>query len=1151
MTKEEIVDNRYVLQETIGQGAMGLVYRAYDRLTGREVALKRLRVAIEHLQHGSRHTTSHHTETEKANLLALAREFRILSSLRHVNIIQVLNYGIEPDRKPYIVMDYLANAQNIKQASIKSTVKGKINLILQVLQALAYLHRHGIVHRDLKIDNVMVVNGQVQVLDFGLSVDRQQAHGRSGTLTYMAPETIQFGVSSEYSDLYSVGVMLYELFAGKPPFEPQNISAILAERPDLTLLNVSATIRAIIEKLLSKQPADRYQSADEVINALHNAINRTVVNSVTAPRFRSYSFHTGFVGRSKELDTLRTALDQLEHGQGGFYLIQGSSGIGKSRLLAELRTYALVEGIQVLSSAVSPGITLYYQLWRQIVPHLATLVPVTAQEAAVLGEIAPDITRIVTYPTDNTLKESTGTVVQQRLIATITAVIKRLQQPTLILLDDIQWARESLDVLQQLALLVSDQPLTIIATYNPEFAAHLPERLPQADHLALSPLESQEIHEIAESILGTGTHQQALITLLEQETGGNPFLIVETLRGLLQDDRILETDTVTLDFERRVQRVIESHIKQIPESMQPILKLAATLGHTINPSLLESAFAPEQVSNWLMTVTEIGMIEFSDDQIYFVHDRTRQALIDSLSPTEKRQLYEQGANILEQHFGDNPTYAVLLAEHWDQAGHEARTYHYLKMAADFTFSRGLLETSANLLERAVSLSDFAKSDEERIELILMHGEAVMKSGRYNDALQIYASIADNPNHAIRYRAQALAHMGWITMRQENVQKSHELCRQAVDLATESNDHYIMALALKNMGLNVMGAGKSDEVEGYLLQALDHARAVNAVSEVASILNTLGLVQLIEGRHRHANKYFQESFAYFERLDDRWSMAVALHNQGVCHYNTGKYLKAEQFFQQSLELDRSINDRLGIVYHLLYIIHILLDRDAYADIDAYIDEMRTILDETNDRMMLAAFYNVQGRRHLYHDELDLALEDFEEMLAINQSLNHQPTIIVAWINIAWVRMLKGEWHEAMAIFTNHLENSQKMRIFWTNSEIYNGMAHCQERLGQHDDAIESLKASVSVAQRLDATPLLLESVVVYALVHAKADPVSALSWCYWAVEHPAGRGILNGIARPIIAEIEARIDTSEQEIARQNAANVTLTDLIQRLKNHDY
>jgi serine/threonine protein kinase len=219
-----IIGRRYLLHEQIGSGGMGIVYRATDRLAGHIVALKQVTAPAQALLFTSR--------SEGLDLrLALAQEFKLLASMRHPHIISVLDYGFDEQHQPFYTMEFLENPQTIFQAGAAQPLDAKIGLLAQMLQALAYLHRRGVIHHDLKPSNVMVVDGQVKLLDFGLSLTAEQG-GRmgstaAGTLAYMAPEVLQGAGASQASDLYAVGVMAYELLAGRHPFNLDDMTQLI------------------------------------------------------------------------------------------------------------------------------------------------------------------------------------------------------------------------------------------------------------------------------------------------------------------------------------------------------------------------------------------------------------------------------------------------------------------------------------------------------------------------------------------------------------------------------------------------------------------------------------------------------------------------------------------------------------------------------------------------------------------------------------------------------------------------------------------------------------------------------------------------------------------------------------------------------------
>src|SRR5262249_54517974 len=198
--------------------------------------------------------------------LLLAQEFGLLSSLRHPNIVSVLDYGFDDDRMPYFTMDLEEGGVPLTAAGAGQPLNVQVELLVQTLRAIAYLHRHGIIHRDLKPDNIIVVGSQVKVLDFGLSTSRQAVArneaGWGGTVYYRAREILSGGPPRERSDLYSFGMVALDFLSGSQPkagsaapLPAQDILNTPLPRPTDVL---DPRLRPILERLLSKSPDDRY-----------------------------------------------------------------------------------------------------------------------------------------------------------------------------------------------------------------------------------------------------------------------------------------------------------------------------------------------------------------------------------------------------------------------------------------------------------------------------------------------------------------------------------------------------------------------------------------------------------------------------------------------------------------------------------------------------------------------------------------------------------------------------------------------------------------------------------------------------------------------------------------------------------------------------
>ncbi|MBZ0300303.1 MAG: protein kinase, partial [Anaerolineae bacterium] len=521
------INNRYTILDKLGEGSFGAVYRAHDRLTADTVALKHLTVSNARMM-----SLSHGDESR----LDLAQEFRTLASLRHPHIISVLDYGFDEQRQPYFTMELLENPRTILEAGKGRSTAAQVGLLIELLQALIYLHRRGILHRDLKPANVLVTEqGRVKVLDFGLSMKAKQAKGPGGTVLYMAPETLRSQPNGRPSDLFAMGILAYQLLTGRYPFDRRSpslvVSSILHHAPDFTAID-HPLLASVVATCLEKNPEARYQDGEEVIQALNHAVQQPLPLESDAIR-DSYLQAAPFVGRDDELAQLEGALEQMLDGHGSVWLVSGESGVGKSRLLDELRIRALTKGVLVVRGQSVDGGGFPYQLWRDVLPRLILPIKLSDLEASVLKGLVPHIETLIGRNVPDTRLE--GNAGQQRLLEVIAEVMRRQSQPLLLLLEDLQWTKEGLTVLQYLTQFAPQQMWLLIGTYRQDERPALPDELKNTERLHLKRLNEHMIAELSQAMLGEVGKQADVLKLLQRETEGNAFFLVETVRALAEE----------------------------------------------------------------------------------------------------------------------------------------------------------------------------------------------------------------------------------------------------------------------------------------------------------------------------------------------------------------------------------------------------------------------------------------------------------------------------------------------------------------------------------------------------------------------------------------------------------------------------------------
>ncbi len=271
MAVPDKLSGRYEIKEVLGQGGMGLVFRAWDATVKRDVAVKTLRDA-----------------PTRAALAMFQKECGVLAAMSHPNIVEIFDVGeFEDDgvSKPYFVMPLLPGStldKLIRSASHRLTVERVVDIVCQACRGLQAAHERGLVHRDIKPSNIFVMDDDsVKVIDFGVAhmAETGLSVGIKGTLLYMAPEQLQMKPATPASDVYAVGVVCYESLTRRRPFEGAQ-EAEIADAilrlipPPVNDLNptVSQTLSRVIHKALAKQPWNRYASAREFADTLQKGL---------------------------------------------------------------------------------------------------------------------------------------------------------------------------------------------------------------------------------------------------------------------------------------------------------------------------------------------------------------------------------------------------------------------------------------------------------------------------------------------------------------------------------------------------------------------------------------------------------------------------------------------------------------------------------------------------------------------------------------------------------------------------------------------------------------------------------------------------------------------------------------------------------------
>lgn len=1055
-----MIANRYERIEELGHGGMGAVYKVKDRLTRDTVALKQVSIPPS--------TSQFNADSEANNnklYIALTREFQTLAGLRHPNIISVLDYGYDAQRQPFYTMEYIKDRTDIRQIADTIDMRGKVNLLIQLLQGLAYLHRRQVIHRDLKPANIMVVDNSVKVLDFGLAViqqgiDTTQENLITGTIAYMAPELLHRQDATIATDLYAVGVIAYQMFTGRHPFDTRSprklMTAILKDIPDVWSIGLPEELAVILGRLLAKTPDERYSNATQVIQALYQAIGEDAPPESSDIR-QSYLQAAEFVGRERELGQLEQSLKQAMAGTGTAWLVAGESGIGKSRLLDELRIRALVKGAIVLRGQAVDGGGVPFQLWRDIARHLILSTPMNQLEKSILKEILPDIETLLGEDIPDA-PSLAGKNRIQRITLTLVELIKRQDKPLVLLLEDLQWTVESLDTINYLNASISDLPLLIVGNYRNDEAPKLPEQLPNIQIMPLHRLDESEMTALSVSMLGDTGKQAHVLDILKQETEGNCFFMVEVVQALAEEaGRLADIGRMTLPdyiFVGGIRQVVRRRLDRIPMWGRDLLNVVALAGRQLDLQVIQSIIDQQpqlldthhSFDEWLAICTECTVLEMQDQKWRFSHDKLRESLLHDLADDRKPSLHHMIADAIEQVYPENPDYNEILLNHWQQVGNPKKELHYIALVVEHFISSTRMNyvRASQLLEHGLEL--LPADDARRIKFL--NWQAQSKSTQGDHALSL------------------------------------KLAKQALKLAQDLNDESGIADSYVNLGGTAESQNETHQAREYHLKGLAIYQKLDDQLGVANCYNNLGVVNFSINERHQAEAYFQQSLSIYEQLDDKRNIARLLNNLANVYDAEGDYAKSLAYQHRGIALVEQLADHLGlaIAYNNLGISE--FDQGNYAAAKDYNLKSYAIFKQINHPRGMASSLSNLGKVAYENQDYNQSKDYQHQSLAIRQHINHKFGIAVCLNELGEIAHAQGDDVRALDYFQQTLDISQSIKSQQGTINTLNFMGLIAHQQGDMDKAQALYQQALTIAQSIDSIPNIIKTRVNIAFTYLK-------------------------------------------------------------------
>jgi hypothetical protein len=757
--------SRFLVRSRVGEGAVGVVYDAFDRERVMRVAIKTLRSPSAQTIH------------------MLKREFRALADLRHPNLVE-LGELFEEHGTWFFTMEFVQGVHLLRHVrpgsesrpSIAPPGAGTVSLAAdraapdenrlraafrQLARGLSVLHAANKVHCDVKPSNVMVTSaGRVVILDFGLVAEATReapSDEIQGTIAYMAPEQAASEQVGGAADWYALGVMLYQALTGRLPFYG-TAGEVLEQKvtrepppPRELWSGVPQDLDKLCADLLRMDPVRRPRDA-EILARL--GVEDAVYDSAS---FRAPIF----VGRGPEQEALRQAFADVENGAPATVFVHGESGVGKSFLVRRFaERIAKERGAMVLSGRCYERESVAYKAVDGVVDDLSERLQ-TLPEEDVVALLPPHVGLLLgVFPVLGKVEAieraaaQTRTLVAspQQLRAYVFAALRNLldglarRQPLVVVVDDLQWAdNDSLVLLSELTRPPAAPPFLLVATMRLATESHRPTGLrlapaprigSNAKHLHLEHLSEDDAERLVAGLLERlpdGAASRGAIRSIVADTKGHPLFIDELVRqggGRGRTNAPLKLDDA-----------LWARVSRLDPSARKILEVVATAGLPIPQGVAAQASATELGdlfrlvsalrSEHFVRTAGVGQLDFIEPY----HDRVREAVLARLEPSARKDWHARLALALEGWSDADPE---SLSTHWEAAGRSDRAQHYAVSAAAVAEKALAFDRAARLYRRALELT---QSDEARTTIQGKLAEALTNAGCWADAAEVRLALA--------------------------------------------------------------------------------------------------------------------------------------------------------------------------------------------------------------------------------------------------------------------------------------------------------------------------------------------------------------------------------------------------------------------------
>jgi tetratricopeptide (TPR) repeat protein/tRNA A-37 threonylcarbamoyl transferase component Bud32 len=1167
-----MINHRYNILKKLGEGGGGEVFLVEDTLKQRQqLAMKILR---------------QQDQSDAAVDEQFRNEVSMLATLHHPNLVRMFDFGIvrhavEPVQRGrrFFTMEYIHGLTAKEWWRDLRTYQDRVvqlkHFVLQALGVLSYVHRQGIIHFDVKPENLLLISSGdkddrfplLKLTDFGFSAkqDATLEFSLRGTLEYTAPELLRRETFDHRIDLYSLGATVYHLIEDRCPFEASDpvelIKKVLTRAPEFHRCAEQeySSMLSLLTNLLQKDPARRCQSAGEAARVvLKDDPGATALAFDRLPK-------PGFVGREREKEQITSAVASLGKDAVGnahvAILVSGPEGIGKTALLSEMARFVRAADIPVLEMTIFHRDVPFGAI-LSLLPLLRAEVMSRSAEGIELAEKFADVVGGGSGLDDSHAKELRGNWMRERdkVVEAQARFINQISLlfPLVLIVDDAHLLDpESEEVLRIVSRDARPGRLLLLAAMRGEGSLKVPTH-----HIHLDELDASCVSAMSTSTLSPGEVSESIGNRLYRLYGGTPALIIE---ALLSVSAILPLNVPRQAAD--MARLVESVINQLPRDIDEFLFVrykALDRGRQLSLDILSCfkwparreiiqavlPFQPQRTATYLSLLEAEGFVASHDggQRCSMRHARLKSMVYSAIQ--ESRQDGHLFIASTMEGFPGARTFSDLqeLAFQYGEGGEYTESMRWLEAAADEGMRIAAYQRARELFIEAVVLGkDSPPPELDRLNIKL--AQCLFSCGDFREAIDLAEKLLRR--HELEVIQQVALH------------KTAGLAQSRLGNYEESKQHIIAALAScadtrekvelqqELVGIEI-ALGNFLEAERASIAQLDRAKQLSDPRIIASVYTDLGISTFFQDLFDQSIGYFQEAMTIYTdsrqhaRVADAlmnignvesakgdvvsaivcWNNALKTsqdygtlnqqaqiqNNLGIAHYKLRRYADAKEYYSKASEIFSRIESKQGKAFVLTNLGEVCFAEGQYEEALMLWEDARRTYGEMEDGRGIVETMLQLAQLHLVLGAVESVASNLDEAEALTNKKNLE-TFRSQLLYLRGMHMMFVNKHEAARQFFKKAEEcSHESGEIAHRLLLKVRMAECDHRMAGHNSAVALAQNAMECGGKESHPQVIAEASLLLGMI-AKTSPSSVPEKAL-----PLFRKGLDAIAKEPVSEV---------------------------------